>query len=48
MARFALQVQDAKGLQDRGRHVLPFLAQVSLMQRNTYIHVNILDCGLVP
>ena len=37
----ALQVPDV------GHHVLPFLAEISLMQRNTYIHVNtpgILDC----
>ena len=33
--------------------MLPFLAQISLMQRNnyvatSYVHVNILDRGLVP
>ena len=32
----------------RGRHVLPFLAQISLTQCNTYVHINILDRGLVP
>ena len=46
---FALQVPDVKGLmQDRGRHVLPFLAQISLTQRNYYLHVNVRDRGLVP
>ena len=38
---FALQVPDVKGFQNWGRHVLPFLAQISLTQRNTYIDVNI-------
>ena len=45
---FALQVPDVKELQDRGRHVLLFLAQISLTQRNYYLHVNIRDRGLVP
>ena len=45
---FALQVPDVKGLHDPGCHVLPFLARISLMQCNTYVHVNILDRGLVP
>ena len=53
MARlcFALQVPDVKGWQDPGPpcvHVFLFLAQISLTQRNTYIHVSILDLGLVP
>ena len=42
---FALQVPDVKGLQDLGP---PFLAQISLTQCNTYVHVSILDRGLVP
>ena len=45
---FALQVPDVKGFQNWCCHVLPFLAQISLTQRNTYIDVTMLDRGLVP
>ena len=45
LSRWALA--DVKGLQDPGHHVLPFLAQISLI-RVSYVHVNILDRGLVP
>ena len=45
----ALQVPDVRGLQVPGPPCTCFfLAQISLTQRNTYVHVGILDRGLVP
>ena len=42
---FALEVPDVKGMQDPGP---PCPAQISLTHRNMYVHVNILDRGLLP